>query len=147
MDKLSKKEENEMYKDKCNQMITNQEIPKITKDEYKILEFNEFGGQRNVFRGKYKGHDVAIKINKDLDYKLLAHELFIISELQHENIEKLYGVCLDDNEITIVTEYIDGTTLDVMNKSEDRISAIKDICAGIAYIHNNDLGIIHRALK
>ena len=44
------------------------------------------GGQAKVYRGTLDGEEIAIKVITDVDWKLLAHEIVILSNLTHNSI-------------------------------------------------------------
>jgi len=84
-----------------------------------------------------------------VDWKCLAHEIVIVSNLHHDCIPKFYGIILEDGIIGLVNKYISGKPLDEYNISEfnekQKIKIIKSLSNALCYIHENKF--IHRDLK
>lgn len=86
--------------------------------------------------------------------KHAIRESKIHSELQHPNIVKLYDtVEIDNNSFCTVLEYCEGPDLQLYLKENKQIPEkeakilIKQIVAGLKYIHNHKTKIIHYDLK
>ena len=68
--------------------------------------------------------------------------------MRHPSIVSMLGYCKKDNYICLITEFIEGGTLnDVIfgPYPYDPIAIAIAICRGMVFIHNK--GIIHRDLK
>ena len=73
----------------------------------------------------------------------------MLSQLNHPNIVRFYGICVEEKHVYLVTELcssslanlIEGQSLDVSVKA--RVSL--QVAQGMAYIHSK--GIYHRDLK
>ena len=70
-------------------------------------------------------------------------ELKHIKELQHDNLVRFYGACLDPIYPVLVTEYCPrGSLQDILEEEEMRIdwnfkqSLIMDILKGLSYLHH-----------
>jgi len=102
-----------------------------------------------VYHGNFEGHQVAVKVLIDVDWKSLAHELVILSNLKHDNIPKFFGIVLENNIIELVFEYIEGKTLDEFAKDHfkevEKVRIAKEICSAIDCVYRNNF--IHRDLK
>jgi len=76
-----------------------------------------------------------------IDWKSLAHELVILSNLMYPNIPKFLGIVAENNDIELVFEYIDGKTLDDLSndyfKEEDKLRIAKEICDAIYCVYSN----------
>ena len=132
-----------------NNLIEINKINKILMSELVILKNIGEGAQSKVYEGYYNRNHCAIKILQNVDYKSFMSELVIISHLNHPSIPKFYGIVNDDKNISIVTEYIKGETLDnikMLDLSYDtKLKIIKDIGNVLEYMHVNHM--IHRDLK
>lgn len=129
-------------------MVINK-IPKIPLKDIKLKKKIGEGGQAKVYRGTYNNEEVAVKVLEEVDWKCLAHEIVIISNLHHDCIPKFYGIILDEGIIGLVSKYISGKPLDEYNISEfsekDKIKIAKNLSSALYYIHQNNF--IHRDLK
>jgi calcium-dependent protein kinase len=81
--------------------------------------------------------------------KCLAHEIVILSNLNHPNIPKFFGIVLQDKLIGIVCELIYGKSLDEYQmkniRKEDKIKILKSFGSALTYVHS--INFIHRDLK
>ncbi|XP_060193119.1 cysteine-rich receptor-like protein kinase 44 isoform X2 [Lycium barbarum] len=119
------------------------------------------GGFGPVYKGKLpNGQEVAVKrLSADsgqgnLEFK---NEVLLVARLQHRNLVRLLGFCLDGTERLLVYEFVPNASLDhflfdsVKCKQLDwerRSKIIGGIARGILYLHEDSrLRIIHRDLK
>ena len=143
----------EIMKETCKQLIEINKIPEITQKELNLNTSKEhiigYGGQALVYSGTFQGKKVAVKVLSDVDWKSLAHELVILSNLKHENIPTFFGIVIENNVIELVFEYIEGKTLDEIPKDklneEEKIRLAKEICNAIDCVYKSNF--IHRDLK
>ncbi|GLU23239.1 hypothetical protein SLE2022_392620 [Rubroshorea leprosula] len=126
-------------------------------DENKLGE----GGFGSVYKGTLPdGKEIAVKrLSRTSGQGLLEfkNEVMLIARLQHRNLVRLLGCCLEDNETLLVYEYMPNRSLDVflfdssMRAQLDwqrRFRIIIGIARGIMYLHEDSrLRIIHRDLK
>ncbi|XP_073141229.1 G-type lectin S-receptor-like serine/threonine-protein kinase At1g11300 [Henckelia pumila] len=119
------------------------------------------GGFGPVYKGKLpNGQEVAIKrlvrsSNQGLEEFLT--EVEVISKLQHRNLVRILGCCVECEENMLVYEYmpngsLDGYIFDLHKQAfldwKQRVNIIEGICRGILYLHRDSrLRIIHRDLK
>ncbi|XP_065009140.1 probable LRR receptor-like serine/threonine-protein kinase At1g07650 isoform X1 [Musa acuminata AAA Group] len=86
------------------------------------------------------------------------NELGMISALQHPNLVKLHGCCIEGNQLLLVYEYMENNSLAraLFGSEEYQLkldwSTRKNICIGIAkglaYIHEESrLKVVHRDIK
>eukprot|EP00257_Ricinus_communis_P022141 XP_015581791.2 putative receptor-like protein kinase At4g00960 [Ricinus communis] len=119
------------------------------------------GGFGAVYKGTLSnGQEVAVKrLSKksgqgDLEFK---NEVLLVAKLQHRNLVRLLGFCLERNERLLIYEFVPNTSLDhflfdprkqgILNW-ERRYEIICGIARGILYLHqDSQLRIIHRDLK
>ncbi|CAN1138353.1 G-type lectin S-receptor-like serine/threonine-protein kinase RKS1 [Linum perenne] len=123
------------------------------------------GGFGLVYKGKFpSGEEVAVKRppkNSRQGLEQFKSEVFLISKLQHRNLVKLHGCCIDDEEQMLIYEYLPYKSLDSLlfvdhdPSSEQpfldwrkRLNIIVGIARGILYLHQDSrFRIIHRDLK
>ncbi|XP_061354610.1 cysteine-rich receptor-like protein kinase 25 [Gastrolobium bilobum] len=119
------------------------------------------GGFGPVFKGKLiNGKEIAVKrllFKSRQGLEEFKNEMVLIAKLQHRNLVRLLGCCLDENEKLLVYEYMTNTSLDVFlfdpNKRIElewpkRVKIINGIAKGLLYLHEDSrLKIIHRDLK
>jgi len=130
-------------------VINEEKLNRIMENEViKIKEIGN-GGQARVFLAKYKNMDVAVKAFENYDLKNFARELIILSRLNHKFIPRFYGIILEKNNISIVTQFIEGRTLNKINAAEFhyeiKLKIVMNISEAIQYVHS--FGFIHRDLK
>ncbi|GLC48078.1 hypothetical protein PLESTB_000712600 [Pleodorina starrii] len=120
------------------------------------------GGFAAVYKGRYKGQRVAVKMIKktagsslaDLqeDMNALMHELHILRQVIHPNIVTLFGGCLKPPHIFLVEERMEGTLDFYVHqvRKHDALSVREvvyfalDVACGLSYLHPR---IVHRDLK
>ena len=139
--------ENELKNDIHN-LIEINNIKKISENELTFSKLIGEGAQSKVYEGYYIRHHCAIKVLKKVDYKSFMSELVIMAHLSHPTIPQFYGVVFENKNISIVTEFITGETLN--NKLPElnftsKLNILKDIAKVLEYMHVNN--IIHRDLK
>lgn len=121
---------------------------RINKFEDGDIQIGNQIGQGNfgaVYRGKWKGSDVALKKMMDGSADIDG-EIQILSQLNHMNIVRLFGSFGG----YIVTEYVSNGSLDEYLKQSktlgaaDLIEISLQICAGMIYLQQHS--VIHRDL-
>ncbi|CAH8360318.1 unnamed protein product [Eruca vesicaria subsp. sativa] len=119
------------------------------------------GGFGPVYKGKLsEGQEIAVKRLSQASgqgLEELMNEVVVISKLQHKNLVKLLGCCIEGEERLLVYEYMPKKSLDaylfdpLKQKLLDwktRFNIIEGICRGLLYLHRDSrLKIIHRDLK
>ncbi|KAK1376657.1 Receptor-like serine/threonine-protein kinase [Heracleum sosnowskyi] len=119
------------------------------------------GGFGPVYKGTLDdGQEIAVKrLSKTSKQGLdeFTNEVKCIAKLQHRNLVRLLGCCIEDGEMLLIYEYMPNKSLDVfifdkeLSVSLDwpqRYSIINDIAKGLLYLHQHSrLRIIHRDLK
>ncbi|XP_071723564.1 G-type lectin S-receptor-like serine/threonine-protein kinase At4g27290 [Rutidosis leptorrhynchoides] len=119
------------------------------------------GGFGPVYKGIFKdGQEIAVKrLSKESKQGLdeFKNEVSHIAKLQHRNLVKLLGCCIDGTEKLLVYEFMPNKSLDFFLFDEERNMSLKwpqryhiinGIARGILYLHQDSrLRIIHRDLK
>ncbi|KAK6157077.1 hypothetical protein DH2020_011325 [Rehmannia glutinosa] len=119
------------------------------------------GGYGPVYKGTLEeGHDIAVKRLSKTSMQGLdefKNEVICIAKLQHRNLVKLLGCCIEGEEKMLIYEYMPNKSLDlVLFNRKNRMSLdwpkrfhiINGIARGLMYLHQDSrLRIIHRDLK
>ncbi|XP_074269997.1 G-type lectin S-receptor-like serine/threonine-protein kinase SD1-13 [Silene latifolia] len=119
------------------------------------------GGFGPVYKGTLDdGQEVAIKRlsgTSTQGVEEFMNEVLVISKLQHRNLVKLLGCCVERHERMLIYDYMPNKSLDAFlfdpqKKGildwKKRYSIIEGICRGLLYLHRDSrLKIIHRDLK
>ncbi|CAI0376009.1 unnamed protein product [Linum tenue] len=119
------------------------------------------GGFGPVYKGVMAdGQEVAVKrLSSDSGQGLkeFKTEVILISKLQHRNLVKLLGCCIQGDEKMLIYEYMPHRSLDsfIFDKGRSRLldwgkrfDIICGIARGLLYLHQDSrLRIIHRDLK
>ncbi|KAK2991009.1 hypothetical protein RJ640_005491 [Escallonia rubra] len=119
------------------------------------------GGFGPVYRGKLDdGKEIAVKrLSKNSGQGLgeFKTEVRIIVKLQHKNLVRLLGCCIEGDEKLLVYEYMANTSLDaflfepIKCRELDwpkRANIVDGIAKGLRYLHEDSrLKTIHRDMK
>ncbi|KAK2352896.1 G-type lectin S-receptor serine/threonine-protein kinase [Trifolium repens] len=119
------------------------------------------GGFGPVYKGIMEDdHEIAVKrLSKASGQGIeeFMNEVLVISKLQHRNLVRILGCCVERGEQILVYEFMPNKSLDaflfdpLQKKILDwrkRSSIIEGIARGILYLHRDSrLRIIHRDLK
>ncbi|XP_010522063.1 PREDICTED: probable LRR receptor-like serine/threonine-protein kinase At1g07650 [Tarenaya hassleriana] len=121
------------------------------------------GGFGCVYKGTLSdGKVIAVKqlsSKSKQGNREFVNEIGMISALQHPNLVKLYGCCVEGNQLLLIYEYMENNCLsralfgkDVKTRLKLDWPTRKKICLGIArglaYLHEESrLKIVHRDIK
>ncbi|KAL0285540.1 UNVERIFIED_CONTAM: G-type lectin S-receptor-like serine/threonine-protein kinase [Sesamum calycinum] len=119
------------------------------------------GGFGPVYKGKLaNGNEIAVKrlsAASGQGLEEFMNEVVVISKLQHRNLVRLLGCCVEKEEKMLIYEYMQNRSLDVFlfaDKTQDvldwrkRFNIMEGIGRGLLYLHRDSrLRIIHRDLK
>ncbi|XP_060669829.1 G-type lectin S-receptor-like serine/threonine-protein kinase At1g11330 [Ziziphus jujuba] len=118
------------------------------------------GGFGPVYKGKLQGNDIAVKrLSKYSGQGLgeFKNEVQLISKVQHRNLVKFLGCCIEQEEKILIYEYMPNRSLDffIFDPIKQLLLdwkkckyVIEGIAQGLLYLHKySRLRIIHRDLK
>uniref|UniRef100_A0A6N2NBM0 Receptor-like serine/threonine-protein kinase n=1 Tax=Salix viminalis TaxID=40686 RepID=A0A6N2NBM0_SALVM len=119
------------------------------------------GGFGTVYKGNLnEGQEIAVKRlsqNSGQGMREFKNEVILIAKLQHRNLVKLLGCCIEREERMLIYEYMPNKSLDyfIFDESRrkeldwhNRVNIINGIARGLLYLHQDSrLRIIHRDLK
>nr|XP_010924703.1 probable LRR receptor-like serine/threonine-protein kinase At1g53430 isoform X1 [Elaeis guineensis] len=120
------------------------------------------GGFGSVYRGVLPdGSEIAVKqlsSKSKQGNREFINEIGMISALQHPNLVKLYGCCIEGNQLLLVYEYMENNSLAraLFGPQEYRLKldwrTRRKICLGIArglaFLHEESrIKIVHRDIK
>ncbi|XP_050147713.1 cysteine-rich receptor-like protein kinase 27 isoform X20 [Malus sylvestris] len=134
---------------------------RIATDDFSEANKLGQGGFGSVYKGRlFNGQEIAVKrlsVNSgqgDLEFK---NEVLLVAKLQHRNLVRLLGFCLEGVERLLIYEFVPNASLDhiifdpIKRAQLDwdrRYKIIVGITRGLIYLHEDSrLRIIHRDLK
>ncbi|ONK65446.1 uncharacterized protein A4U43_C07F37200 [Asparagus officinalis] len=134
---------------------------KVATDNFSEANKLGEGGFGSVYKGMLpNGENIAVKrlsVTSRQGIQELKNELLLVAKLQHRNLVRLLGVCLEEGEKLLIYEYMPNGSLDnfLFDPSkckelnwERRFKIIRAIARGLLYLHEESrLKVIHRDLK
>jgi hypothetical protein len=133
---------------------------KLATDNFSSQNVIGEGGYGPVYKGKLPdGRIIAVKQLSQSSHQGKSEfvtEVATISAVQHKNLVKLYGCCIDSSTPLLVYEYLENGSLDQalfghgsLNLDwPTRFEIILGIARGITYLHEeSSIRIVHRDIK
>ncbi|CAF1913015.1 hypothetical protein HID58_047598 [Brassica napus] len=137
----------------CIKIFTEEEIKQATHE----TSFLGGGGQGVVFRATLPDNvEVAIKRSRNWDPDQagqFVNEIILLSQINHPNVVRLLGCCLETPSPLLVYEYVPGGTLhDALFDSSlawsERLRIAAEIAETLSYLHfSAPVSIVHRDIK
>ncbi|KAM7478070.1 hypothetical protein LguiA_026283 [Lonicera macranthoides] len=154
---LSSGEEGNVDKSK---LFTSKELEKAT-DRYNKNRILGQGGQGTVYKGMLTdGRIVAIKVSEIIDEENIEqfiNEVVILSQINHRNVVKLHGCCLETEVPLLVYEFVpNGNLFQYIHEINEefslswdmRLRIATEIASALSYLHSAaSIPIYHRDIK
>ncbi|TKW08444.1 hypothetical protein SEVIR_6G028100v4 [Setaria viridis] len=140
-------------------IFSNAEL-KLATDNFSSQNILGEGGYGPVYKGKLPdGRVIAVKQLSQTSHQgknQFVTEVATISAVQHRNLVKLYGCCIDSNTPLLVYEFHENGSLDRALFGDSglnldwptRFEIILGIARGLTYLHEeSSVRIVHRDIK
>ncbi|XP_004306021.1 PREDICTED: wall-associated receptor kinase-like 10-like [Fragaria vesca subsp. vesca] len=141
-------------------LFDEKELDKAT-DRFNADRILGEGGQGTVYKGMLKdGRIVAVKKSKIVDggdVSQFINEIVILSQINHRNVVKILGCCLESEVPLLVYEFLPNGTLSQYIHSRDddfpltwevRLRVAIEVVGALSYLHSSaSMPIYHRDIK
>ncbi|KAM6575813.1 hypothetical protein CsatA_024140 [Cannabis sativa] len=141
-------------------LFDSKELEKAT-NQFSMDRILGEGGQGTVYKGMLEhGKIIAVKKSKIIDEAKLSefiNEVVILSQINHRNVVKLLGCCLETDVPLLVYEFIpNGTLSSYIHEQNDefpftwnmRLRIAIEVAGALSYLHSSaSFPIYHRDIK
>jgi hypothetical protein len=136
--------------------------PKVYPADLQLCQIVGMGNTAEVYRGVFKGNEVAVKqigCNTSKmgikERRALDREVSIMGKTDHENLVRVLGVSSFQEPLRIITEFCSGgCCFELLHNSDhinltwaQQIKMTRDAASAMEYLHMFKPQIIHRELK
>ena len=146
----------QFFEQEINRFPNNYIIP---SSDIKIGKQIGIGGTSEVYKGIYRGLEVAVKKLRIMDVKdekikEFKREVSSLTLIKSSHLILFMGAIAENDNIAIITEYCKGGNLfkllenhSIILPWELRVKILYQIAVGMNFLHTNKPPIIHRDLK
>lgn len=137
--------------------LTHGSVPPPDIPGYRIVSLLGKGACATVWKAVQQstGNLIALKLARaksvsDSIYHRFSREIYLMKQLNHPNIAKVYDADVNDQSGYCAMEYVDGSTLEKYIRTEQLpvrqiLSIIAKVCDALEHAHQH--GVVHRDLK
>ncbi|EFC39724.1 predicted protein [Naegleria gruberi] len=131
----------------------------ISPKDIDIVKKVAEGGNGVVYKGTWKGIEVAIKTIKAKNESRddFENEISLLASIRNPHILNFYGVCVTENETFMITEFLENGSLEgIIYLSRigqfklsfhEKLRILYEVAIGMDYLHSLTPKIVHRDLK